>query len=104
MIFMAVVVAYLLLGGLFFLSLEGPNEEAQVEQVREMRRMARENLKEFQKDFDRYIANFTNLSVPEVRNRTETLIELAVRFAIANQTIRSETDPTWDYAFCCFLC
>ena len=102
---LGVLVAYLLLGGLFFLLAESPNEMATVERIQLERREARQALSDFRTTFDRYFANLTNQSETrrEIRNRTEILVELALRFALANQTIRSETDPTWDYASSVFF-
>ena len=105
MVAMGVLVAYLLLGGLFFFAVERPNEMAKVEQVQLERLEARQALDEFRKTLDRYFANLTNRSETRegIRNRTDILIELAKRVAVTSRTIRAERDPTWDYASSVFF-
>jgi len=87
------VVVYLVLGGVIFSLVEGPNERRQVEMVQQERAEAFENLTSI-------IQDHTNLSEAEARNLTVTILALG---EVASRSIPAEVNPIWDYSSAFFF-
>ncbi len=87
------VVLYLVMGGIIFSAVEGPNERRQIEMVQEERQLAFDNI-------TAKVMAMSNLTLEEAQNVTIAFIALG---EVASKSIPAELNPIWDYSSALFF-
>ena len=100
LVWMVIVIAYLLLGGLVFMLAERPNERDSVEQVEAERERLAQLLEDGKNMAVSTLVNATNGSIgtEEADELLSRVANLSASLALASQELQAESSPLWTYS------
>ena len=100
LVWMVIVIAYLLLGGLVFMLAERPNERDSVEQVEAERERLAQLLEDGKNMAVSTLVNATNgwMVTEEADELLSRVANLSASLALASQELQAESSPLWTYS------